>query len=212
MLRLALAEWSILVASLALALGAVAAIRFAVRRAVRKATRRIERAYVSISYLPPGVVTDEPPREGPEASEPQELRIGIEVTNRGGAPANVTAYLLTHHIGHRLPEDPPYGKARVSAAKAFLPADRSFRFSSAFAVSAKDMASLRAGDASLWILGYVDYRNDFKTRYRSGYARRWNPRSAESGNNLVIEAKPRYNYDRERKNGEGNDWSDPDRP
>lgn len=207
MFGLALVEWSVLaVASLALALGAVAAIRLAVQRAVRRATRRIERAYVSISYVPPGLVTDEPPRDGPDASEPQELRIAIEVTNRGDAPANITAYLLTYHIGHRLPADPPYDKARATSSKAFLAADQSFRFKSALAVSAKDMATVRTGDASLWILGYVDYRDGFQKRYRSGYARRWNPRSAESGNNLVIEAKPRYNYDRERERGEGNDW------
>jgi hypothetical protein len=204
---LALVEWSVLaVASLALALGAVGAIRLAVRRAVRRAIRRIERAYVSISCVPPGLVIDEPPKDGPEASEPQELRIAIEVTNRGGAPANITAYLLTHHIGQGLPEDPPYAKARPSSAKAFLPADHSFRFNCVLALGAKDMAVVRTGQARLWILGYVDYRDNFQKRYRSGYARRWNPRSAESGNNLVIEAKPRYNYDRERDRGEGNDW------
>lgn len=193
-------------ASLALGLGVIAAIRFALRTAVRRVTRRIERAYVSISYVPPGLVTDEPPRDGPDASEPQELRIAIEVTNRGIAAANVTAYLLTHHIGQGLPEHPPYAKARPSSSKAFLPADHSFRFNGVLNVSAKDMAMLRAAETNLWVLGYVDYRNAYQKRYRSGYARRWNPRSAESGNNLLIETKPRYNYDRERDAGEGNDW------
>lgn len=207
MLGLALVEWSVLVvASLALGLGVIAAIRFVVRTTVRRVTRRIERAYVSISYVPPGLVSDEPPRDGPDASEPLELRLAIEVTNRGSTPANITAYLLTYHIGHRLPEEPPYGTARASSSKALLAADHSFRFKSALAVSAKDMATVKTGDASLWILGYVDYRDGFQKRYRSGYARRWNPRSAESGNNLVIETKPRYNYDRERDTGEGNDW------
>ena len=207
MFGLALVEWSVLVVgSLALGLGVIGAIRFAVRFAVRRATKRIERAYVSVSYVPPGLVTDEPPSDGPEASEPQELRLAIEVTNRGSAAANITAYLLTYHIGHRLPEEPPYGKAQASSSKAFLAADHSFRFKSALAVSAKDMTTVRTGEASLWILGYVDYRDGFQKRYRSGYARRWNPRSAESGNNLVIETKPRYNYDRERNTGEGNDW------
>lgn len=207
MFGLTLIEWSVFgLASLVLALGAVVAVRLALRRAVRRAIPRIDRAYVSISYVPPGLVTDEAPRDGAEASEPQELRIAIEVTNRGGAPANITAYLLTHHVGKGLPEDPPYANARPSSSRAFLLADRSLRFNRALAVSAKDMATVRRGQASLWILGYVDYRNEFQQRYRSGYARRWNPRSAESGNNLVVEANPRYNYDRERERGEGNDW------
>src|SRR5262245_45187359 len=162
------------------------------RRAVRRSTPRIARAYVTISCLPPGLTTDEPPREATHTPESQELRIAIEVTNRGSAPANVSAWLLTCHVGHRLPEQPPYDKAKASAAKTFLAADHSVRFGAAFVVSSKDMAMVRSGDSGLWILGYVDYRNAFAARYRSGFVRRWNPRSAESGNNLTLEAKARY--------------------
>jgi hypothetical protein len=206
LLGLAYIEWTVLLlSSLALGLAVIVAIRSAMRRAVRRATPRIARAYVTISCPPPGLTTDEPPREGSHASESQELRVAIEVRNRGNTPANVSAWLLTCHVGHPLPEQPPYERARASQKRIYLPTDGCLRLSGSLAVSAKDVAMVRSGDSGLWVFGYVDYRSAFGARYRSGFVRRWNPRSPDSGNNLVIESKPRYDYDRERENGEGSD-------
>ena len=58
----------------------------------------------------------------------------------------------------------------------------------------------------LCLLGYVDYMDAFEQRHRFGYARQFVPNTRE--NNLVFITKPGYNYDRERKHGEGNDWDD----
>ena len=44
------------------------------------------------------------------------------------------------------------------------------------------------------LLTYVDYRDAFGDRYRSGYARRYVP--AAAANNLVFETTEGYNYDR----------------
>jgi hypothetical protein len=76
---------------------------------------------------------------------------------------------------------------------------------------------------------YVDYIDQFGKRHRSGYGRlyyHWaeikGPQPNDPGvpsrqaveqrymtrNNLVFMTQAGYNYDRERKEGEGNDWNE----
>jgi len=79
----------------------------------------------------------------------------------------------------------------------------------------------------LFIIGYVDFVDAFGVRHRSGYARMYNAWIESKGiqpddptmlsavelkqrhkrrNNLVFMSQAGYNYDRERDEGEGNDW------
>ena len=81
-------------------------------------------------------------------------------------------------------------------------------------VTPADLEDIRAGRKFLYVFGYVDYRDLFGVRHRGGYARRYEPLvdKAEPNNpnrnNLVFADEPRYDYDRERKRGEGNDWDE----
>lgn len=62
------------------------------------------------------------------------------------------------------------------------------------------------GHITLFMLGYVDYRDQFDCRWRAGYARKYTPDHPE-GNNLSYVTARGFNSDRQRLNGEGPDWN-----
>jgi hypothetical protein len=49
------------------------------------------------------------------------------------------------------------------------------------------------GTATLYLLGYVEYTDQFKHRHRGGYARRYE--QSRLKNNLLFVTKRGYNYD-----------------
>jgi len=85
-----------------------------------------------------------------------------------------------------LPAKPPYAPGGPVAA--FLVAGDEF-FQN-LTITASEFAQIQAG-ALAYVLGYVDYRDQFGQRHRSGYARRFDARSPE--NNLVFATEAGYN-------------------
>ena len=63
-----------------------------------------------------------------------------------------------------------------------------------FTVPAAELARVHANTRTLWIVGYVDYRDRFGDSHRNGYARRY---MSQPGNNLVFEIISDYNYDKD---------------
>ena len=61
---------------------------------------------------------------------------------------------------------------------------------------------------TLYLIGYVDYIDQFGQRHRGGYARMYKPLTVllQNQNNLFYVIQEGYNYDRLRKRGEGEDW------
>jgi hypothetical protein len=157
----------------------------------------IERAYVTMSHYPFGLVTDGFTIQDSDRFQTQDFTVAGEITNCGSTPADVISYSVAHHVGQQLPDKPDYGDGAVPAG-AFLIKGGSFVFKKTITLGAQQVEALKAGKAKLWIIGCVDYNDRFKRRYRSGYARRWNPAVPRGENNLVIEAAPGYNYDEEQ--------------
>ena len=171
-----------------------------------KALRLAERAYVKMSHVPPGVRWI---KEHPELCE-----VEVEIKNYGRTPANVTdarigAALLEN--GKPLPDEFPYGSAkRESFPNAFLVTNEAFFLQpKSIPLRGKDLTDTKCYGKTLWIFGHVDYIDTFNQRHRSGYVRIFNPHVDDGKrNNLFYMTERRYNYDRPRKNGEGNDWDE----
>lgn len=159
-----------------------------------------ERAYVTMSHTsPPGLLID---------NFSGEMWMTIQVRNAGRTPATISNLAIKAEAlpsGTPLPEEPDYGTEQDEpSAKAFLATDGSFNHTRELSVSDSEMDEVRNGTRILYILGYVDYIDQFEQRHRSGYARKYAPDRKQ--NNLIFVTQRGYNYDRPRKKGEGFDW------
>lgn len=168
-----------------------------------KHQRDIERAYVKMSHCQPGIKWQQ---------SDECFTVTFKIRNFGNTPSAVTdvkagAALLEN--GKPLIRPFPY-KTTESNPRAFLVKNDSFTYDLNAPARGDDRESIRNGSKTLWIFGHVDYIDAFKVRHRAGYVRTYIA-VVDNGenNNLFINtefADPHYNYDRERKRGEGNDW------
>ena len=108
-----------------------------------------------------------------------------------------------------MPPDPIYTSPinRVLPS-AFLVSNDSFNVSCSLLILGDvQFNNITMGELQLFVVGYVDYVDQFRERHRSGYGRRY--AHDADGNNLVFIDARGYNYDRVRLPGEGNDWNEP---
>ena len=186
-----------------------------VARRQNQMTRTIERAYVTMSHDSgqenPGLTIK------PEAGTATVI---INVRNYGSTPADVTDVFLDLAF-EALPAPGSYilppGHQQT---RAFLVTQNEFNYHRTFTgLDSNDLFAATEEGRKLWLYGYVDYRDSFGTRHRGGYMRRYErfDHTVPSGplgmpperdNNLVFDATRRFNYDRLRKRGEGNDWDE----
>ena len=168
------------------------------------ANKEIERAYVDISHAPEGL--------GFVAGRPPTLKLSVK--NHGRSPGDVTSFILSMIVvepGGELPDAIayPWQPVKTHPAQLTLMPSEKVSLTMMDNWAPLDQAAIekfRSGKASLFIVGYVDYIDRFGSRHRSGYARRFEPAAREGTNNLIFVTKPGYNYDRDRKRGEGVDW------
>ena len=159
--------------------------------------RAVERAYVKMSHLPPGVTFND---RGKAA-------VTIQVINRGRTPAYVTDVRLSPMVlpqTEGLPSLPRYAAPNGQSAQAFLVASDNIFLGMEFTV--QDWAAIQTGTKTLYFIGYVDYVDAFKGRHRGGYARAYDRH--ERTNNLVFVTSSAYNYDVPRPEGVGTDWDE----
>jgi 4-amino-4-deoxy-L-arabinose transferase-like glycosyltransferase len=157
--------------------------------------RAVERAYVKMSHLPPGVTFN----------ESGKATVTIQVINRGRTPAYVTDVRLSPIVllkTESLAARPRYKAPDGQSAQAFLVASDHIFIGMEFTV--QDWAAIKTGSKTLYFVGYVDYVDAFKGRHRGGYARVYNRH--EQTNNLVFVTSSAYNYDIPRSEGVGIDW------
>lgn len=174
-----------------------------------------ERAYIDISHHgPPGLEID------PSAGK---AKLKVTVTNRGRTPARVTDMFLDLAFDV-LPTKPHYTLPQNhEPARVFLVTQSKFKYTIEILADQDALNAAAEDEKSLWVFGYVDYKDIFGKRHRAGYMRRYcrfdysNPRSTptfpvERKNNLIFDPIPGYNYDRRRRwwKREGNDWGDKD--
>jgi hypothetical protein len=174
--------------------------------------RIIQRAYVKISHLPPGV----------EVNPSGNFWLKASIKNFGQTPARVTDIVMKPAVvahNESLPTIPDYTcEDSGPPLRAFLVKDDEFFLPRHYSITQYQMKQVREHSADLYVIGFVDYRDQFGERHRGGYARRYYPviddmkyeNEAERAkrNNLLVFAQERYNYDRRRHRGEGKDWSE----
>lgn len=182
-------------------------------------TRAIERGYVSIEAMPPGV-------RFPMGSSDLVVR----VTNHGHTPTRITdlkfrAFVLRRG-DYELPKYPDYVGQQLDMphwpTTGFLVSGANFE--SYVCLRAERPSSgydVETGDGTLYLLAYCDYIDTFGARHRVGWARAYDSwrgwRKPEgmsdeayaSFNNLEFVHAPGYNYERQREQGDGRDWDWP---
>ena len=186
----------------------------------------IERAYLALSHHSPGIDIDPLIITGPGDAR-QNVGVYVGVKNLGNTPANVSHTLLQLFITNQvLPKFPPYDETLVKRMWINVVKTDDFTIFQNHVLDLVAIDQIRAGTLKLYVFGYADYIDKFGVRHRCGYARVYNPsdddpirylnddgktinqKAAAKRNNLKFVTEPNYNYDRERKNGEGKDWDD----
>ena len=137
------------------------------------------------------------------------IDIELDVRYHGRTPARVTDALLSSMIvpnGRDIPNRPIYTEAPDrDVPSAFLVVNDFFLFRGSTNITTEQSSQVRAGEAQLCIVAYVDYIDQFNERRRGGYGRIYH---RDLDNNLVFINERGYNYDRVRLPGEGNDWDE----
>jgi hypothetical protein len=82
-----------------------------------------------------------------------------------------------------------------------------------YQITPEEMIAVKDHQSDLYLIGYVDYTDQFKKRHRAGYARVYRPAVDDRGgyktdaefearNNLAFVTQAGYNYDRLRRRWE----------
>ena len=192
------------------------------------ATTVIERAYIDMAHQPPGitfaswnaVVIDE------TYGVMRDVQVTVNIRNVGHTPAKVTARSVEVYISPSLPPIPPY--APPDRVRIHLVTNKKFKIEGHFArpLTVLNEVTGTSPQQKLFVIGYVDYMDKFGRRFRVGYGRVYAPWIDDAKlpaywpegvhstalftarNNLPFIEVPGYNYDRPRKQGEGNDWNE----
>lgn len=217
------------IALFTLGLVIVGVLQWLTYRDTLTANKDIERAYVTMSHLRPGIIINEIKITDANGIRKQEVRLNIKVQNSGNTPARITRTVLHPYIAtDELPDLPIYDERFAEAGRVSLVKGDSFEIHGEFLQPSSDIEQTMSGGCTFCAIGYVDYIDKFGRRHRAGYAR-WYDRFVDNRhetvyfgenkqfsealyrerNNLLFVTRANYNYDRKRNQDEGNDWSDP---
>lgn len=168
-----------------------------------KHNRKVERAYVKISHPSPGVTLD----------SSGHIWLTVSIKNHGRTPARVTDVVIKPVVvlhGDQLSTVPDYTvQVEAPKPKAFLVTNDEFRLSRFYRITPDEMSKVKNLLSDLYMIGYVDYTDQFDQHYRGGYARQYWPmldnrspnqttEEYNQRNNLTVVAQEGYNYDRVR--------------
>ena len=191
------------VIALASAVAAAASALFAL--ALFLNNRKVERAYVKISHPSPGIR---------QLDSSGNIWLKISIKNYGRTPARVTNVVIKPVVvprGDQLPIVPDYTVQHEDPnPQAFLVTDDEVFLDRGYKITPDEMFKVKSHLSDLYMIGYVDYTDQFDQHHRAGYARKYDllidlrtPDKTEEEfarrNNLNVVAKQGYNYDRVRK-------------
>jgi hypothetical protein len=166
--------------------------------------RRVERAYVKISHPPPGIE---------QLDSSGHIWLTVSIKNYGRTPARVTDVVLKPVVvprGDQLPIVPDYTMQNEGPKpEAFLVTDDEFFLSRFYRITPDEMSKVKDLLSDLYIIGYVDYIDQFDQHHRGGYGRQYQPmidvktryetdEEFAQRNNLTVITHAGYNYDRVR--------------
>lgn len=173
------------------------------------AIKLAERAYISVSPVPPGLTFGEEPKKG-------EYHVRLKITCCGRTPATIIDTVVVGKCfaeNKMLPTEPDYSDGSHTNGTIFLiPSDFVFADEQHLFDSGDQpdvIADLVKSDHVRFVIfGYVDYIDIFGMRRRYGFARQYDPRvdnreykdeEARSKRvNLQCVPESGYNYDEER--------------
>src|SRR5262249_53150359 len=137
------------------------------------ATMLAERAYVKISHPAPGIK---------QLDISGNIWFTIAVKNYGRTPARVTDVVVKPVVvphGDPLPKNPDYYGVAIKLPsrplRAFLVTGEEFFDSRFYSISTNEVIKVKDLASDLYMIGFVDYIDQFGQRYRSGYARIYYP-------------------------------------
>ena len=164
-----------------------------------------ERAYVKISYSPPGLN---------HSMASGDFWLNLQIANFGRTPATITEVAIKHQClgaGQRLPDVPDYSESYLRPTGAFLVTNDVVTIAATGPFISSNFRedeiteAVKLGRVRFVIFGYVDYIDVFGKGHRAGYAREFNYTMDWEGrsdyaqrNNLVFVHEHNYNYDKER--------------
>jgi hypothetical protein len=208
----------------------VSCLQWKAARRANKHIRAIERAYVGFSLKSPGLTISEMAtvrqRDGVLC---HDANLRLSITNHGSTPARVTRALsqvvLSGYVDP-LPEKPAYDESRGDPTHVSLVKGDTLDIFTNSVMPQNVVNKLRTKRAKMYLIGYVDYIDRFGRRHRAGFgkvfvppiddmdnyrneARVLNEEAYAARNNMAFVTQHGYNYDRRRKNGEGDDWNEP---
>lgn len=168
-----------------------------------------ERAYLKVVFSKEGLQWKWTRRDAPSGFE-----IDLSVKNFGRTPASVTDIRLgcsRREHEDLLPHDFPAlieKENREAAPNAFLPPNDDTTAHRFFGIRPESYTEVIESAQRLWVFAYVDYIDTFGKRHRAGSARYYEP-IMEGGKDSALRQSPlrRFDFDRPRKQGEGNDWT-----
>jgi hypothetical protein len=159
-------------------------------RQMKDHTLVIERAYVAISHAPPGLKFGYEDTSGNDVSR-QDAAIKIKITNHGNTPARVTKAVI-HQWIVREPIQPLsmseihsfYDSSASDSIEAMIAPNDSLYLPKVLKIPVADIKTVKSmgnmfSDCKtplrIFVVGYVEYWDRFEKRYRSTYARMFDP-------------------------------------
>jgi hypothetical protein len=170
-----------------------------------KISRRIlQRAYVKISHPSPGIR---------QLNDNGSISLTVSIKNYGRTPARVTDVVIKPIVvrpGQQLPPLPDYTVRREDPKpQAFLVSDDEFFLHRSYRITTDEMSEVKDQTSVLYIIGYVDYVDQFDQQHRGGYGREYRlgaddrtryktDDEFDQRSNLLIVEEKKYNYDQVR--------------
>jgi hypothetical protein len=174
-----------------------------------KHNRKVERAYVKISHPSPGIE---------QLDSSGNIWLTVSIKNYGRTPARITDVVIKPVViprGDQLPTVPDYTvQYEGPKPKAFLVTDDEFFLRRFYKITPDETSKVKNLTSDLYMIGYVDYTDQFGKHHRGGYARQYFPmidskmryqtneefdqQKFDQRNNLNVVAKEGYNYDEVR--------------
>ena len=166
--------------------------------------RQVERAYVKISHPPPGIR---------QLNDNGSILLTVSIKNYGRTPARVTDVVIKPIVvrkGDSLPPVPDYTVRREdSKPQAFLVSDDEFFLRRSLRITPDEMSEVKSKTSVLYMIGYVDYTDQFGQHHRGGYGREYRlgvderaryktDEEFDQRNNLLVVEEEEYNYDQVR--------------
>jgi hypothetical protein len=162
--------------------------------------RQVERAYVKISHPSPGIR---------QVNSDGSIWLAVSIKNYGRTPARVTDVVIKPVVvrhSQSLPTMPDYTMRHEDPKpQAFLISGDEFFLRRSYRITPDEMSKVKDRGCVLYIIGYVDYIDQFDQHHRGGYGREYRPTIDDKArykteeefaqrNNLIVVAQEGYNY------------------